>query len=50
MTWGEFKLRVEALGVKDDDAIDWIDTGGGYGFHPDHITAHEDAEGWRIGS
>ena len=26
-TWGEFKQAVEAAGVKDDEAILWIDVG-----------------------
>jgi hypothetical protein len=33
MTWLEFKQQAEALGVRDDDHIGWIDVEGFGGVH-----------------
>jgi hypothetical protein len=33
MTWAEFKQRVEALGVKDGDELQYIDTSHGQYLH-----------------
>jgi hypothetical protein len=43
MTWGDFKRRVEELGVKEDDLIRWIDVNGAA--PADEVDAARDKEG-----
>lgn len=51
MTWAEFKVRVENLGVKDQDEIWYIDIeAGAFGsLTPDDVDVVKSPEGWGIG-
>lgn len=50
MTWGDFKRKAEAQGIKDDDKLQYIDWGGHAG-DPDNpgeaaVTVVKEGNGW----